>query len=139
MIGTPVFVALGSNLGDREAALAFAVTALGAIEGVRVLAVTPALETEPLGGLPHPPYLNAMALLDVTCTPHELLAACQRIERQAGRRARTRWASRELDLDIVRFGDVVSEEPALRLPHPGLADRAFWIRQLEELEARVDG
>jgi 2-amino-4-hydroxy-6-hydroxymethyldihydropteridine diphosphokinase len=139
MTGVPVFVALGSNLGDRAAALRLAVESLGRLEGVRIVATTEPIETTPLGGLDQPAYLNAMVLLESHGTPRQLLQACQAIERQAGRRRRTRWASRELDLDIVRFGEVTSDDPTLRLPHPGLVDREFWIRQLAELEALVDG
>jgi len=130
-----VFVALGSNLGDRAATLAEAVTGLDTTPGVRVLEVTDPVMTAPLGGLDQPEYLNAMALLEVTISPTELLRRCQELEAQAGRVRREPWASRELDLDIVTFGELVSDDPALRLPHPGLRDRPFWQEQLARLSA----
>ncbi len=133
------FVALGSNLGDREAALRFAVDALALTAGVRVVAVTPPMATAPLGGRDQPEYLNAMVHLEVTIPATELLAVCQQIERRAGRRHRERWASRELDLDIVRFGDMTSDAATLRLPHPGLADRWFWQQQLAALDEVAHG
>jgi 2-amino-4-hydroxy-6-hydroxymethyldihydropteridine diphosphokinase len=134
-----VDVALGSNLGDRDAALRFGVRSLAALPGVRLVAATPPISTEPLNGLDQPEYRNAMVRLEVTLTAEELLAACQAIERGAGRQARERWASRELDLDIVRFGNRVSDDPTLLLPHPGLATRDFWQHQLAELDGVLHG
>jgi 2-amino-4-hydroxy-6-hydroxymethyldihydropteridine diphosphokinase len=74
-----------------------------------------------------------MLALDTTLSPRELLDACHRIEALAGRERRSRWASRTLDLDIVRYGGLSQSEPGLTLPHPGLAQREFWQRELEEL------
>lgn len=136
---TLVFVALGSNLGDRASALAGAVADLDAMPGVHVLEATDPVATAPLGGLDQPEYLNAMVLLEVTISPLQLLRRCQELEHQAGRVRREPWASRELDLDIVMFGDVVSDDPVLRLPHPGLPDRPFWQDQLAQLSAVHDG
>ncbi len=128
------YVALGSNLGDRSGYLARARDRLGALEGVELLDVTPAEETPPLGGLAQPPYLNQMARLRTTLPALALLAACHEIERSAGRERRERWASRTLDLDLVRYGDLSCDTPALTLPHPGLRDRTFWMRELALLE-----
>lgn len=132
---TPVraYVALGSNLGNREGHLAFARQELGSAPGVLVRAASREESTAPLGGLDQPEYLNQMVALDTTLAPAELLALCHDIERRAGRARRTRWESRTLDLDVVRYGAVVSEAPGLRLPHPGLAHRAFWRDELDEL------
>ncbi|HEU5217291.1 MAG TPA: 2-amino-4-hydroxy-6-hydroxymethyldihydropteridine diphosphokinase, partial [Gemmatimonadales bacterium] len=88
----------------------------------------------PLGGLAQPRYLNQMLAVDTTLAPRELLALCHRIEVLAGRERRTRWESRTLDLDIVRYGDLALSEPGLTLPHPGLPQRDFWRRELLELE-----
>lgn len=129
-----VYLALGSNLGDRHANLALARARLGMLPGVMVRGASAVEETLPLGGLDQPAYLNQMLALDTTLSPRELLAACQGIEAEAGREHRTRWASRTLDLDIVRYGALSLEEPGLTLPHPGLAHRDFWRRGLGELE-----
>jgi 2-amino-4-hydroxy-6-hydroxymethyldihydropteridine diphosphokinase len=133
MTPSRVYVALGSNLGDRDGYLALARQRLATLPGTALRAVSAVEETAPLGGLDQPAYLNQMAALDTTLRPEELLAALHRIEAESGRARRTRWASRTLDLDLVRYGDVVREEPGLVLPHPGLADREFWGRELEEL------
>jgi 2-amino-4-hydroxy-6-hydroxymethyldihydropteridine diphosphokinase len=76
-----------------------------------------------------------MVLLETTLTPRALLEACQAIERAAGRVRGERWASRIIDLDIVRFGDRAVAEPGLTLPHPELPHRAFWQRELAEVLA----
>lgn len=129
----PAFVALGSNLGAREAHLAAARTALAALPETSLLAVSAIEETAPLGGADQPRYLNQMVLLDTGLSPRELLTACQAIERAAGRERRERWASRTLDLDIVLFGTRTISDPDLTIPHPGLAHRDFWRRELAEL------
>lgn len=130
-----VAVALGSNLGDRAAHLASARAALAGLPETRVVAASAIEETAPLGGLPQPSYLNQMVLLETTLTPRALLEACQAIERAAGRVRGERWASRIIDLDIVRFGDRAVAEPGLTLPHPELPHRVFWQRELAEVLA----
>ncbi len=133
MSATRVYVALGSNLGDREAHLAFARERLATLPGTALLGASAIEETTPLGGRAQPPYLNQMIALDTTLVPRALLDACHRIEAEAGRRRRERWESRTLDLDLVRYAGVVMDEPGLTLPHPALGDRPFWISELDEL------
>ena len=130
-----VFVALGSNLGERAAYLAAARDALGALPGTRVLAASSIEETEPLGDMEQPPYLNQMLLLETTMPPRALMHAGQAIEEANGRVRLAHWGSRTLDIDIVRYGDLALAEPDLVLPHPGLAMRAFWQREIAELES----
>jgi 2-amino-4-hydroxy-6-hydroxymethyldihydropteridine diphosphokinase len=128
------YVALGSNLGDRNAHLATARTRLDALPGTRVIAASAVEETAPLGGMDQPDYLNQMVLLETTLSARGLLTACRQIERAAGRVRRERWEPRTLDLDIVRFGDQQIADPDLTVPHPGLAEREFWRREVAELE-----
>jgi 2-amino-4-hydroxy-6-hydroxymethyldihydropteridine diphosphokinase len=127
------WVALGSNLGDRAAHLGAAREALASLPGTVLLDASRVEETAPLGGRPQPPYLNQMVLLETTLAPRALLAELHRIEAANGRERRERWASRTLDLDLVRYGDVRAAEPGLTLPHPGLAERDFWRREMKEL------
>ena len=132
----PVYVALGSNLGDRAAHLAATRVGLAALPHTDLRAASAIEETAPLGGHgEQPAYLNQMVLLETTLEPRELLAACQALERASGRERRERWASRTLDLDIVLYGERRLNEPDLTIPHPGLIDREFWRRELEELRA----
>ena len=127
------YVALGSNLGDRHAYLQRARDAIAATPECRVLAASQVEETAPLGGLAQPPYLNQMLAVETTLEPSALLARLQRIEADAGRDRSGRWGSRTLDLDIVLFGDRSVNSLELVVPHPGLADRPFWQRELAEL------
>ncbi|HUQ83725.1 MAG TPA: 2-amino-4-hydroxy-6-hydroxymethyldihydropteridine diphosphokinase [Gemmatimonadaceae bacterium] len=133
------YIALGSNLGDRRAYLARARAAIAAITECRVVATTQVEETEPLGGLAQPAYLNQMIAVETTLDPAALLAHLQRIEAASGREREHRWAPRTLDLDIVRFGDRASSDATVVLPHPGLRDRDFWQREVAELDAIIAG
>ena len=129
------YVALGSNLGDRDAYLASARRALAAIPRTRVIAESEVEETEPLGPVNQGAYLNQMVALETELSPRELLAELQRIERDAGRIRTERWGPRTLDLDIVRFEHQTVAEPDLVVPHPAAADRDFWRREMAELRS----
>lgn len=128
-----VYVALGSNSGDRNAHLAYGRSRLGELPGTRVRAASRIEETAPLGSVPQGPYLNQMVLLETTLAPAELLGWCQAIEEERGRVRRERWGPRTLDLDIVRFGERNIQEPGLTIPHPELGNRDFWQREIAEL------
>jgi len=126
-------IALGSNLGDRHEHLRAARAAIAALPDTRLLAATRVEETPPLGGLDQPPYLNQMVLVATRLPPHDLLHALQAIETANGRERTGHWSSRTLDLDIVRYDDVALATADLTLPHPGVATRDFWQRELAEL------
>ncbi len=128
-----VFVALGSNLGDRAAHLAAARDALAHLPDTRLLAASTVEETAPLGGMEQPAYLNQMVLIETRLDPHRLLAALQEIERARGRVRTGRWGARTLDLDIVTYGERRIHDPDLVVPHPELPNRDFWKRELSEL------
>jgi len=128
-----VFVALGSNLGDRAAHLAAARDALGHLPDTRLLAASRVEETAPLDGMEQPAYLNQMVLIETRLDPHRLLAALQEIERARGRLRTERWGARTLDLDIVTYGERRIHDPDLVVPHPELPNRDFWQRELSEL------
>ena len=129
-------VALGSNLGDRAGHLDRAVSEIRALRGVRVLAISRWIETDPVGGPPDAPaFLNGALLLDTRLRPAELLAALQAIEGAHGR-TRTpglRDEPRTLDLDLLFVGDAVADEPGLCLPHPRLEERTFVLEPLAEI------
>ena len=129
------YVALGSNLGDRAGHLAAAREALAKLPDTELVAASAVEETAPLAGMPQPPYLNQMVLLETRLTPRELLEACHEIERARGRVRGERWGARTLDLDIVRYGRRRVTEPDLIIPHPELPNRDFWLRELAELQA----
>lgn len=129
-----VYVALGSNLGDRAAHLAYARDRLAALPGTRVLRVSAVEETAPLGPVPQGPYLNQMVLVETALEPRALLAELHAIEVARGRERRVRWGPRTLDLDIVRYGARTLAEPDLTVPHPELPHRDFWVREIAELD-----
>jgi len=130
-----VYVALGSNVGDRAAHLAYARARLAALPRTRLVGESRVEETAPLGSVPQGPYLNQMVLLETALEPAGLLVHLHAMESERGRERRIRWGPRTLDLDIVRFGDRVIHEPALVIPHPELPNRPFWQRELAELDA----
>lgn len=129
------YIALGSNVGDRDAHLATARKALARIPRSRVIAESAVEETAPFGPVPQGPYLNQMVAIETELSPRELLTELHRIERAAGRTRDIRWGPRTLDLDIVRYEHQVVDEADLQVPHPGAEERDFWRRELAELRS----
>lgn len=128
------YVALGSNLGDREAHLRAAVEALRVRPEIEVSAVSQVYETAPVGPPPQGPYLNAVVRLRTTLAPRALLALLLEIEASRGRRRETgRWTARTLDLDLLFYGSLALDEPGLTLPHPRLHERGFVLAPLREV------
>jgi 2-amino-4-hydroxy-6-hydroxymethyldihydropteridine diphosphokinase len=138
------FLGLGSNVGDRRAALRRAVASLPDVE-----AVSPLYETEPVGGPPEQrPYLNLVVELATERTPRELLELGGRLEEAAGRVRGERFGPRPLDVDVLLAGDQKLEEPDLVVPHPRMWERRFVLAPLADLapelvpegwETRVSG
>ena len=138
MRSVAAYVGLGSNLGDREELLAFAIAELRASAGTRVLALSPIYETEPVGGPAQGPYLNAVAALRTALPPRALLERLLAIETLAGReRGAVRDAARRLDLDLLLYASRVIDEPGLVVPHPRLHERAFALVPLRDLASEL--
>lgn len=133
------FVALGSNLGDRFTVLADARSAIAALPGSKIIGESSIEETEAIGPISQPPFLNQMVALETTLEPHTLLDHLLAIEVKAGRVRGVRWGPRTLDLDIVQFEVQRVDDPDLRVPHPELPHRPFWQRELAELAGVVAG
>jgi len=126
-------VALGSNLGDRLMHIRHAVERLAAHPAVRLLRCSRVIETPPMGPQDQGPYLNAVVAFDTNARPDELLALCRQIEK-VGRRQRTdHWGPRTIDLDLVDVGGRICDTPELRLPHPGVGQRAFVLIPLSDV------
>jgi len=132
-----VYVALGSNLGDRAAALARAREALGRLPLTSVLAASTIEETEPVGPPGQERYLNQMILVETSLDPGRFLKLLHKIEDENGRTRGERWGPRTLDLDIVRFGTRRLRDPDIRIPHQELPNRDWWQREIEELDLLV--
>jgi 2-amino-4-hydroxy-6-hydroxymethyldihydropteridine diphosphokinase len=128
---TPAAIALGSNLGDRAAHLAFAVGRLQ--QHLTDFRVSTFHETDPVGVAAQPRFLNAAATGATTLSAGGLLDLLLSIEQERGRERTQPGAARTLDLDLILYGDDVIEEPGLRVPHPRFRERAFVLRPLAEI------
>ncbi len=128
-------VGLGSNVGDRAGHLAMARAALDALPTTRLLAFSSAYETEPVGVVDQPRFLNAAALLRTGLAPDQLLSHLHAIERSAGRdrSIAPRFGPRTLDLDLLLFAETILDRPDLALPHPRMHERAFVLVPLAEI------
>jgi 2-amino-4-hydroxy-6-hydroxymethyldihydropteridine diphosphokinase len=132
---TRAYVGLGANLGDRERTLREAVAALGAEEGIEVVAVSTLRETEPVGVGEQPLFLNGAAALETTLEAPELLERLLAVEQRFGRvRVPGEHGPRTLDLDLLLYGEEETDEPGLAVPHPRLHERRFVLEPLVELD-----
>ena len=131
-----VFVGLGSNLGDREANLLRAIDELGRLAETEVRGVSGFRDTAPVGYLDQPRFLNGAVELETGLPAAELLAELLRIERELGRdRSQSPpQGPREIDLDLLLYGDVRTDEPGLQVPHPRLHERVFVLEPLFDLD-----
>lgn len=128
------YVGLGSNVGDRARNLERGVAELDRIG--RVVRRSSTYRTAPWGLLDQPQFFNAIAVLETKLPPRGLLAALQTIERRLGRTEGERWGPRVIDLDLLLYDDLTIDEEALHVPHQHLADRAFVLVPLAELDQR---
>jgi 2-amino-4-hydroxy-6-hydroxymethyldihydropteridine diphosphokinase len=135
---TRAYVALGANLGRREQTLKRAVELLAGASGVEVVAVSQLRETDPVGVVDQPPFLNGAVAVETTLRPRELLELLLDIERSLGRVREERWGPRLVDLDLLAYGDEVVDEPGLHVPHPRLHERRFALEPLAELNPELE-
>jgi 2-amino-4-hydroxy-6-hydroxymethyldihydropteridine diphosphokinase len=133
------YIALGSNIGPRQATLASALARLGAHAGVRVAQVSAWIETEAVGPAGQGRYINGAARVETDLRPEELLAALLDVEKSLGRdRAREgHWGARTCDLDLLLFDQVVMTTAELTLPHPRMHQRRFVLAPLAEIAPEV--
>ena len=124
------YLALGANLGDRTAALRAALAALPALG--RIVAVSPFVETAPVGYIEQPAFLNAAARLDTTRPPEAVLRGLLEIEARLGRvrEGAVRWGPRLIDLDLLLYDDLMLDDPLLTVPHPRMHERDFVLGPL---------
>jgi 2-amino-4-hydroxy-6-hydroxymethyldihydropteridine diphosphokinase len=127
-----VVIALGSNLGDRREILESAIEALR--EYVDIKAISSLIETDPVGGVEQPDYLNGVLIGETTLSPEDLMQRLLEIEAGAGRERTVRWGARTLDLDLIAYGDIEQESEFLTLPHPRAHERAFVLAPWFEID-----
>jgi 2-amino-4-hydroxy-6-hydroxymethyldihydropteridine diphosphokinase len=132
--GVRVTIALGSNLGSRLENLQGAIDALFDAPGLTLAAMSPVYETAPVGGPEQPDYLNAVLIATTTLPAHAVLERCHGVEAVFGRVRDEVWGPRPLDLDIITYGDVVSDNPELILPHPRAHERAFVLAPWHDID-----
>ncbi len=133
-----IVLALGSNLGDRLELLQGAVDALADTPGLRVVAVSPVYETDPVGGPDQPEYLNAVVVAEGRHSPRTLLERALAVEDAFDRVREVRWGPRTLDVDVVAVGDLVVDDEDLRVPHPRAAERAFVLVPWLDVDAAAE-
>jgi 2-amino-4-hydroxy-6-hydroxymethyldihydropteridine diphosphokinase len=132
-VSTRAFLGIGSNLGDRLANLQQGADLLAATAGVDVVASSRVYETDPVGGVEQPDFLNAVLEIETRFSATELLARCLEVESELGRTREVHWGPRTLDVDLLVFDDAEIAEPGLIVPHPRMHERAFVMMPLLEL------
>ena len=130
------YVALGSNLGDREENLSTALKHLQE-NGVEVIKTSTFIETEPYGVTDQPGFVNAVCQVETELAPLELLRLLLSIEQEMGRVRLRRWGERNIDLDLLLYEDAVLESEELTLPHPDMHNRDFVLIPLVEIAGEV--
>jgi 2-amino-4-hydroxy-6-hydroxymethyldihydropteridine diphosphokinase len=132
---TRVWLALGSNLGDRAGYLEAARNALPEA-GITLVRASGVAETAPVGVEDQPHFLNQVLEVETSLEPRPLLEAVKNLEQQLGRIGRQRWGPREIDIDILRYDGRTVDEPGLHIPHAELQNRPFLLELLKDLETR---
>ena len=130
------YVALGSNLGDREENLCTALKHLQE-NGIEVIKTSTFIETEPYGVTDQPGFVNAVCQVETELAPLELLRLLLNIEQEMGRVRLRRWGERNIDLDLLLYEDAVLESEELTLPHPDMQNRDFVLLPLAEIAGEV--
>ncbi|MBU6391576.1 MAG: 2-amino-4-hydroxy-6-hydroxymethyldihydropteridine diphosphokinase [Planctomycetota bacterium] len=132
-----VCIGLGSNVGDRARNLVYAYDRIITLRGIQLLKLSRFYETTPVGGPPQPMFLNAALSIETTWTPHQLLKEFQHIERFMGRVRAVKWGPRNIDIDILLYGDKIVNEDQLKIPHPLMHTRLFVLEPLIEIEPNI--
>jgi 2-amino-4-hydroxy-6-hydroxymethyldihydropteridine diphosphokinase len=133
-----VFLGLGSNLGEREAYLEDAIARLCAHPEIKVLARSAMMQTEPVGNVSQPMFLNMAIEIETSLSPENLLASCLEIELANGRERIEKWGARTLDIDILFYGDALIIKDGLTIPHPEAHTRIFVLVPLAEIAGKFE-
>ena len=131
------YIGLGSNLGDREQAIRSALAAIAELPDTELVRVSSLYDTEPVGEVDQPNFLNAAVMVDTELDARTLLWNLMLVERRLGRVRTQHWGPRTIDLDLLLYGDEIIEDEDLRVPHPEIIRRSFVLVPLVELEPRL--
>ena len=133
MSSLPVYIGVGSNLGDRKSNIEKAIELVKLIKGVKMERASSVYETEPVGGPLQGKFLNGVLKIKTTINPFKLLGELRKIEKHLGRKRRIKNGPRAIDLDILLFGKKKIDTKSLKVPHPRMHKREFVLRGLREL------
>ena len=132
------YIALGSNLGDRNAHIAAAIDQLGDHDNIAVLKTSSIYETQPVGGPPQQPdYLNAVVAVQTTLGALDLFECLRQIEENLHRQRSLRWGPRTIDLDLLLYDQDIIDKPDLAVPHPRMHQRRFVMEPLTQIAPHV--
>lgn len=131
------YIGFGSNIGDRHVYIRNALHRLAAVEGIILQKASSLYETAPVGYKEQGQFLNGVAEIQTSLSPRGLLCILKAIERQVGRQHRVRWGPREIDLDLLIYGDVCLREDGLIIPHPEMHRRQFVLVPFAEIASEV--
>lgn len=132
-----VYLALGSNVGDREEYIEQAVFLISKLKGVEMIKRSTNYETDAEGNADQPKFINAALEIRTTLSPHKLLDELQTIENALGREREVEWGPRTIDIDILLFGNQVISDDRLQIPHPLMHERLFVLQPLKEIAPRA--
>ena len=128
-----VYLGLGSNKGDRLGYLCSAMIAASKLNQTSVQTISSVYETEPVGKKDQSEFLNLVVEIETTALPHDLLRELKRIEKDLGRKERVKWGPREIDIDILYYGDIALRDDTIQIPHGEVANRRFVLIPLNEI------
>ncbi len=132
-----VYIGLGSNLGNKKENIQRALDLLNNTEGILILKVSSLYETEPVGYEDQDWFINAVAQIETSIPPQEILKIFKEIETQIGREESIRWGPRKIDLDILFYDQLIYKSSDLEIPHPRLHERAFMLVPLAEINKEL--
>ena len=133
-----VYIGLGSNLENPLQQIKTAINDLQAIAEIAIVSVSSLYQSPPMGPADQPDYINAVLALKTILNPHQLLDVLQSVEQLHGRERKRHWGERTLDLDILLYGDQILDDERLKIPHPGMHERAFVLYPLAEIAPDVE-
>ncbi|HAO24281.1 MULTISPECIES: 2-amino-4-hydroxy-6-hydroxymethyldihydropteridine diphosphokinase [unclassified Methylophaga] len=133
-----VYIGLGSNLENPLQQIKTAINDLQAIAEITIVSVSSLYQSPPMGPADQPDYINAVLALKTILNPHQLLDVLQSVEQLHGRERKRHWGERTLDLDILLYGDQILDDERLKIPHPGMHERAFVLYPLAEIAPDVE-
>jgi len=137
MSGYPVFIGIGSNVGDATDNCIKAVKEIGLIKGNRIVKVSSLYMTEPISHIKQDWFINCVVKIETDLTPYSLLSDLQKVEKRLGRKRDIRHGPRTIDLDILIFNSLIIDDNKLKIPHPRMHERRFVLEPLSEIDENL--